>query len=357
VAGQACQSETRVCTNGVLSGSLLYGACEVTLPPLNQPDPTIQSIALQNYWPTQLTYSESRLVRHDGFLYFINVFYPAGGLQPFYDQTMKSGVPGKTYVKEQRWNYLAKAVPQPYWETMYNPPTARTCLTEYDFWHFGDDGSIVEAGSYANPDMRPADGCEIPAGGSSYWDYTTGQLSGLGMSGPGLLTKGIPHKNFNVTNSSPALVAAGNHKFKLFSDSRLINVYPRFQPAYGRSAQGVWAKGNGKIYENVAHIIFYHGGEPHPMQITTSDKLYACSNVQSLNPDASKYVNFPGYNAYASEYYLAPGKGVIQTSFLYSESDAFQGPHCTKGTVFVTGSTVEEIKSKLELEALYVDER
>jgi hypothetical protein len=79
--------------------------------------------------------------------------------------------------------------------------------------------------------------------------------------------------------------------------------------------------------------------------------------IDSKNPHKDLYINYPGHNAYASEYYLAPGKGVIQTSFLYSESDLFQGPHCTKGTALLSRSTSEAIAAQIELESLYIDEQ
>jgi hypothetical protein len=70
-------------------------------------------------------------------------------------------------------------------------------------------------------------------------------------------------QNFNINT----MIANRNaHVFHLVSEMRLINVYPKYQPEFGRIKDGALGKGKGRVFENVAHVIFYHGGRPHPDQ-------------------------------------------------------------------------------------------
>jgi hypothetical protein len=306
---------------------------------INEADPSVTSVRLQDYWPTQAAYTPMIMTKNNGHMTYAHVFYPAGRLQPLYDQYLNTGVVGRTFIKEQRWNLTASD----------QIPLVEACPIELDFWQFGDDGSITEAGSYSEADVRPAVNCNVQTRGPfGYTTYGTPVVtSGLTNSGAAPLTKeGI--KNFDLTNTSRAERAAGMHVFHLFSDMRLINVYPKFQPAYGRNAAGVWGKGNGRVFERVAHVIFYHGGIPHPAQINTTDPLGDCfSYVKPENPEAVKYVHNPGYNTYAVEFYYAPGKGVIQGALLYSENNLLGVPKCIGGSVF---GTTEDWKE-------YLDER
>jgi hypothetical protein len=131
---------------------------------------------------------------------------------------------------------------------------------------------------------------------------------------------------------------------------------PTFAPAYGRSDKGVWGAGNGKMYTNVIRLIFYHG-----VHLPGQVDVNCAARVKTNNPRyKGLYFNFPagpnspGYNSYVSEFYLAPGKGIIQESLLYIEKGGgyfkYAPNDCTAGVLF------SEDQSDKNPNIWYVDE-
>ncbi len=286
---------------------------------VGMPDMTVKSIKLQDYLPK--TYTDSVYVNTWGGFGSEIVWFPAGGLQPYYDKILDIGVPGRTMVKEQIYPY---------------PKPTDRCLFEYDFWQLGNDGSVTEAGSWG------AGGCSPFNGGGGYRTIVAPiENTGLTYSGPGTLTNsGV--QNFNITNS----LDTAAYKYGVYSISRLEAFFPQWKPAYGRDIKGAWVAGGGNVYYNVAEITLWHGttaGQDIPTTRCT-DK------ISTVNPLTAYYMPIPNYDSYAQRFWYAPGKGVIQSQILYFEA----GGNSCQGAIF--GSTPQEAQANVDTWTAYIDE-
>lgn len=272
----------------------------------------IKSIDLQQYFPKQ--YKEFRYRRADGYVTGAFRFYEVSGqeLEGWYLAKGNLNNQGRTFVKEQLYNFTSS----------FDIPINQMCRVEYDFWRFGSDLSIVEAASYSDHTRgggSATGNCvSKPGDGGGYVKLSDQTPSGLFYSGPGgLTTDGF--QQFDLTNSLPG----ASPVYPVFSYSRLEAFYPSWSPAYGLNDKGEWTKGAGKVFKNVALITFWHGvkdvldleGHPGCLGVRSDDR-----GLDPANPRAAYYVRIPGYETYASQFYLAPDVGIIQAEMLYMES-------------------------------------
>jgi hypothetical protein len=289
-------------------------------------DPNVTSINLQAYLPND--YTDSIYRNNSGYFGNETIWFPAGGLQPYYDQVLDIEVPGQTMVKEQRYNVAGDKDPTP----------ENSCLFEYDFWQLGNDGSVTEAGSWPSG----AD-CAGPVGGGGGYRTLSEPFknTGLTYSGPGALTKdGV--QNFDITNS----LDSASYKYGVYAISRLEAFYPAWKPEYGRDTAGAWTRGGGNTYHNVAEITLWHGTTPGQNVPTTrcTDKL------SDSNALSSYYVSILGYDSYGQKFWYAPGKGVVQSQLLYFDVGAYS----CQGAIF--GSTPDEARNSVNAWTSYLDE-
>jgi hypothetical protein len=111
----------------------------------------------------------------------------------------------------------------------------------------------------------------------------------------------------------------------------IVETLATYTPPFGRSQAGAWGEGNGKAYNDVIRVVFYHGtrqGAQAPIDCTAK-----VANKNLIYKDL--YFNLPDYHSYVSEYYLAPNKGILQESFLYAEDGSYwELGSCEMGILF-----------------------
>jgi len=260
---------------------------------------------MRNYFPQSYRRNVSR--KQDGSMYSDYRFYPATvDFNNLYRMLMDLGKPGRLMVWEKRY-----------------APSNDTCIATYANLFLGDDMSVTEVGDwYANNGCNP----DVAFG---YSDSTLSRPDGLAWSAPGGI-RNLAYKEGlgiqrQVTPGS-AYVNYGTHGYKAWNHTVLKETLPTYTPPYGRSPTGAWGRGLSKTYRDVIKIIFYHGTQmPGQQPINCGSK-----------PD---YVSKPGYHTYASEIYFAKGIGIIQESFLYTESGAYWNmPNCSGSTMDNSGA-------------------
>lgn len=267
-------------------------------------------IDLRKYFPSQYTRNLSR--KSDGSLYSDYRMYRAAPslgssflqlFSMFFDQ----GKSGQLRI----------------WEKRYFPDN-ELCVKTYAQLFFGDDMSVTEVGDwYADvPKCTPdvAFGYGGPGGENSGLAWSSsGGLSTQQSQNPS--ARSTLRTNLSIRRqASPGAMYTdyGPSGYKAWSETRVLETLASFTPEYGRSNAGVWGTGFGKSYKNVVRIVFYHGTQ------TPGQSGISCV-PKSNGSLAALYRHQPGYNTYASEYYLAPDIGIIQETFLYVEDASYWG--------------------------------
>jgi hypothetical protein len=177
--------------------------------------------------------------------------------------------------------------------------------------YFGSDGSVTEVGDwynlgptynnefilfgYRNPSNLAVDGLR--------WSHTGGQINLSNVVHP--YSQGRAGQAFTFNDSNKAVLA-----YTYVQAEPLTS----FRPEYG-AKEGVWAKGNGKVYSDVLRLRFYHGTNQGNLTVN-------CSSTAG-NYLKGYYSKVTGFNTYVSEYYLAPGQWIIQERTLYIEDASY----------------------------------
>lgn len=228
------------------------------------------------------------------------------------------------------------------WEKRY---AGKNAPATYGHLFFADDQSVMEVGDWLNIDKADtAEGKFIIFG---YVNTADRKTSGLVWSPVGGFKKdaeGWPIAANTVHQFSQG-TPSGEFKFKENDAKNISYAYVKverlasFTPAYG-SKNGNFAKGNGKTYSNIVRLLFYHGGN--------SGKAIDCADKPG-NELKVLYSKVPNYTTYLSEYYLAPGKWIIQERTVYIENGEFWGLGDCAGAAF-------ELQSDDSRGASYIDE-
>jgi hypothetical protein len=283
------------------------------------------SVDLRTYFPSAPATTHTRLA--DG--------------TPFADYTMRPAangpLPNTMMTSEELYTkYLDIKVPGAVyvWEKTYGAATPTMAHLR-----FGDDKSVTEVGDwfatdgahpdvafgYSDPGFQHPDGLAWSAAGglrtplSDPGDPVPAEAQKFGLGIQRQVTPADPYADYG-----PAGFSAWNY-------NHVVETLTSFTPAYGRSSGGQWGAGNAKTYKNVLHVVFYHGTH------VPGHTDYSCaSEAKAANPGlAAYYLHLDGYHTYASEYYFALGKGLIQETFLYTEDGSYwkQG-NCSFGLLF-----------------------
>jgi len=170
----------------------------------------------------------------------------------------------------------------------------------YDHLWFGADNTVTEVGDYLNDGTGSFN---VFGYANVYGNYRSGLNWSPQNSGTAVTSVVLPYYP-QLTQPSPSQSA-----FSYVWAEKLAS----FTPLYG-AKNGVWGKGNGKTYQNVVHILFYHG--------PSSPNNVDCSSVPG-NQYKGMYAHVAGYNTYLSEYYLAAGKWIVQERTVYIEDASF----------------------------------
>jgi hypothetical protein len=292
--------------------------------------PRITSVDLRDYFPKTSTTKLHR--RRSGSYYSRYTVFPADAdFQTLYDtyQRPTPPLPGKLMVWQKA-----------YYNAEIQPPQQPFVAT-YAQLFFGDDKSITEAGDYL-----------VEGASSVAFGYRrNGQATGLLWSGAGGLVVNKPARIAEIfTAKQDSAGAYLTSEFAVYSHVELIDVIPAFSPKYGLRA-GDWVEGGGKTYTNVAHIIFHHGVR-NPGQTT----FKRCPLTMPLDAYSEHYRSEPNYNSYASDYYLAPGLGLVQEGFLYNEQNSYFDAKDMPGSADCTGSALIADRSKAELYNSYIED-
>ncbi len=257
---------------------------------------TTSPIDLRLYFPKEALTTAHR--RADASSYSTYSYFPANdAFQSMYGSLFTLGNPGDLYV----------------WSKGYNAG----CVTTYAQLFLGEDKSFTEVGDYlANDQCKPS----VALG---YGNYLSGN-DGLAWSAPGGLPRpggtgttaekyGLSVRRQNLAGD--AYLSAGA---LAWNQTRIVEVLPSYQPPYGRS-QGVWGAGLAKTYSNVVRLVLYHG------TYVPKQKAIASCKVDPSWAYSRFYYSLSGYHTYASEYYVAEGKWIIQESTLYIEDGGYWG--------------------------------
>ncbi len=284
------------------------------LPPAPLPAPfdfsaPNQGVDLRRYFPSEYTQNISR--HADGSLYSDYRFYratPALGSSflELYQSLFNLFKPGAPHVWEKRYGAAHD-----------------TCIATYAQLFMGDDLSVTEAG-----DWYAADGCR-PDVAFGYGTPDGLANSGLAWSAAGGLSKTQPGfaTELNLKrqlDSGGEFHNYGPDGYRAWNKTVMVETLATFTPEFGRSITGQWGPGLAKTYINVIRIVLYHGTR-QPGQTPIS----CAGNIDPAWPAGAQYLNYPGYHSYASEFYMAPGKGIIQEAFLYTENGTYWNlPNC-----------------------------
>lgn len=235
-------------------------------------------------------------------------FYKAApGYLNLYNFYLSQGKPG--------YHYLWK---KEYWRD------GAWCNRTSAILFMGEDGSVTECGDW----FSCANGCT----NNTVFGYKTalagGENTGLIWCPPGGLSE-TPHINEMYTCSQTAPgepYQTSGHK--AYSKVGLIEHLGTYTPPYGTNTLGVWGPGNGTTYEDVVHLVMYHGTRyPTPSPVR-------CEMVSPVAAHGTYYQSYKDFNSYAIELWIARGIGIIQEDLPFVESGASFGVSDCYGTLF-----------------------
>jgi hypothetical protein len=287
---------------------------------------TVRSIDLRSYFPSTST-TRSHCKR-DGSFYARYTVLPAdANFQTAYDAYLRPipPKPGALFVWQKA-----------YYNAQIQPPKDPFVAT-YAMLFFGTDQSVTEAGDY----LSNGDGTFSVFG---YRDAVS-QPSGLLWSGQGGLRVDAPARIVDLNTGRQDAAGAFQVGDYVVYSHIVLDVLPAFTPKYGNAGGTGWRLGGAKTYKNVAHLIFHHGVR-NPGQTTFT----RCPSPSPADAYTALYRSEPGYNSYASDYYLAPGLGIIQEGFLYNEQNSYFGANtdCTGLALSADRSTIDAYLSYVE---------
>jgi hypothetical protein len=213
---------------------------------------------------------------------------------------------------------LGKAGEPFFWRKDYRKNNA-WCTATYAIMFKGSDQSITETGDwYSNSPCTP----NVVLGYKTAANTNTGLI----WSPAGGLTKTVSYHESSVWNQGTAGGTYVDTGTNAFSKTGLIEHLETFTPKYGR-LNGVWAEGNGTTYNDVIHLVMYHGTQ------NSAISQVRC-NYSPLVGSGTYYQSFKNYNAYAIELWLAKGVGIIQERIPFVERGADLGTTDCNGYLF-----------------------
>lgn len=184
----------------------------------------------------------------------------------------------------------------------------------------GDDKSVIEVGDWT-VSTTPYK-CDTVFG---YRD-DAGKPVGLVWSPPGGLEIGAVHTaEMNCWRQKTPGTAYKDNGSDAYSRGGLIEHLPRYTPPYGRRG-GRWGAGYGKEYQDVVHLVMYHG--------TRSPGWEPVRCTPPLVADGVYYQPYKDFNSYAIELYMARGVGIIQQSTPFVEAGKYFGCADCSGNIF-----------------------
>jgi hypothetical protein len=262
-------------------------------------------IDLRPYWP--LTSHQVKLNKTDG---SDHARYTLGSANPSFVSLYNT------------YHSLGKAGTPYTWRKEYKISGA-WCTKTYAVMFLGDDLSITETG-----DWLASSGCTPNVLFGYKTALASGQNAGLLWAGAGGID-GAPAtaEVFICAQAAPG-AAYETNGYQAFSRCGIVAEHETFTPEIGRSAGGVWGEGNAKTYDDVLHIVMYHGTKaatPAPVRCTPP-----------MIADGAYYQSFKDYSSYAIELWLAKDKGIIQERTPFIEDATYWGiPNCA-GELFST---------------------
>lgn len=175
---------------------------------------------------------------------------------------------------------------------------------------FADNGQVWETGGW-----RVKGTGNILVGYEKASGQTSGLLWGEGLQELKVVQQKAPGGAYEL---SGALAYSK-------SDTRIL---PYHTPAYGRCPDGNWARGCGKTYFEVAHVVMYHG---------TKDAVRPrvhCGRRAEVFADGSYYFSLHPYNSYGIELFLVKGIGIIEHRVPFIEDGSFFNVSNCNGIMF-----------------------
>jgi hypothetical protein len=200
------------------------------------------------------------------------------------------------------------------------------CTATVGILFMADDKSVTEVGDWMS---RGGDGC-TPNTVFGYKNFTTNTNTGLVWSPANGLTESPAIHEMNTASQDSPGAAYQLNGYQAFSKTGVIEVLDTYTPPYGKDISGNWCAGCSKTYNDVVHIVMYHGTK------NATSAPIRCSTTSPIAATGAYYQSFKNYNAYAIELWLAKGKGVIQESTPFIEDASYwlgAFPNCS-GNVF-----------------------
>jgi hypothetical protein len=251
----------------------------------------VSSVDLAAYFPTTTT--QTRYKRASGDLYATYTYMRnPSALTPLYAQ----------YFDLRKAGFLGV------WSKHYGQASAPATYAQI---FFGSDKSVTEVGDYLNLGAAFRDEFVL----FGYRDTATLSNDGLRWTHPGgqLRVTNVVHP-YNQGRAGRAFEFRPSDRATLAYAYVYAELVKEFRPDYG-SARGVWARGNGQTYTNVLRVLFYHG--------TSLGNVGVDCSATPGNALKRHYAKVPGFASYVSEYYLAPGKWIVQERTLYIEDGSY----------------------------------
>ena len=270
-------------------------------------------VNIQPYWARSGKLQTYR--RSDGsvYSYFRFTTHTSGPFMDLYRSVYDQGTPGSLVT----------------WQKTY-PKGSSYCTPTYGMLWFGqNDASVIEVG-----DWFAGDGCN-PDRAFGYRDFGGTRNVGLTWSPPGGVPReiSIDQQVRAYTQSLPDTAYKWNG-YDVYSSVVLLGHYDTWTAPYGRDSAGVWRAGAGKTYNDVVHIVLYHGTRsPEQRAGTAQPTRCGPAHVDPAWPRAALYRPFPTYQSYAIELHLARGIGVVKESLLFNESSYWGEQNVCRGNI------------------------
>lgn len=267
---------------------------------------------LQEYFPSNyalINYAKSTGVNNARYTFQRD---PKNGLDGVYNSFMNLNKPGVPYM--WRKEYFKNNV----W-----------CTETYAILFFGTDGSVTETGDwYAGSPCTP----NVVLGYKTF----AGANTGLIWCPVGGLTTNAVISEMDVWRQNTPGAPYTNSTTDAYGKVGLIEHFDNYTVPYGRDLDGNWGEGFGSTYEDVIHIVMYHGTRaltPNPVRC-----------VGPISAEGAYYQSYKDYNSYAIELWLAKGVGIIQENCPFIEDASPWGmANCTGNIFYYPGAWLNYI--------------
>lgn len=259
---------------------------------------------LREYFPDS---KQSTFRKTDGSLQSRYTFTKANaGFDGLYNGYYSQGVPGYHYE----------------WQKEYQVGGTFKTAT-YCILFMADDKKVTEVGDWLNIGYPNTDSYGL----FGYKNQGTSVNTGLGWSDAGGLTLTPYVKEMDVWNQATSGAAYTYKGYQAYSKSGLIEHLDSFTPQFGRDSGGTWGEGRAQTYNDVLHIVMYHGTK------NASTVPLRC-NTPPLGAKGAYYQSFKNYNSYAIELWIAKDVGIIQERTTFVEDGSYWGVSNFNGDIF-----------------------